>query len=121
MKHDLKVWLVLVPETLNGKKINRSYHRAWDKKVRDITKGLTIHYTAKGQWINPEDGKLTLEGMIPVHMACTDEQIEIITDMTVEYYEQKVIMYYPIANKVFFKKRKTNEMDSLRSDKKSLS
>jgi hypothetical protein len=93
-------WEILVPtQTNEGKPIRTRFHRVWDDKVRAITGGLTIIPPIKGQWI-AKDGELFAERMIPVRIACNEEQIEQIADMTAKYYNQKAIMFYLITDKV---------------------
>jgi hypothetical protein len=74
----------------------------WDKKVREISGGLTIVSPIKGQWISP-NGELFLERMIPVRIACNREQIEKIIDMTKVYYDQLMIMAYKISDEVIIR------------------
>ena len=95
------LWEILVP-TLHpdGKPIRTRYHRVWDEKVRKISGGLTILAPARGQWIAP-CGTLFAERMIPVRVACTEEEIHQIADMTVKYYQQKAVMYYCISKEVY--------------------
>lgn len=100
---NLKFYEILVPTQFNdGKPIRTRYHRVWDKKVRDITGGLTIIPPIRGQWIS-SDGELFSERMIPVRIACTAEQIEQIADISAEYYKQKAILYYLISEEVTIK------------------
>jgi hypothetical protein len=94
---------ILVPTISNeGKPFRTRYHKVWDSKVRKITGGLTIIPPIKGQWVSSA-GELFKERMIPVRIACTKEQIEKIADITAEYYSQKAIMYYLIAEEVTIK------------------
>lgn len=91
---------ILVPTVKNnGKPIKTRCHREWDRRVRRITKGLTILAPAKGQWISP-DGELFAERMIPVRIMCKEEEIEEIVNITAKFYEQKAVMYYCISNDV---------------------
>jgi hypothetical protein len=100
----LMFWEILVPtQTNDGKGIRTRYHRVWDNKVRAITGGLSIIQPIKGQWVSGE-GQLFSERMIPVRLACTAEQMELIADITAEYYKQKAIIYYLISDKVKIKK-----------------
>jgi len=96
------LWEILVSTVKNGKSIRTRYHRVWDAKVREISKGLTILTPARGQWINP-DGELFVERMIPVRIACTAEEIEQIADMIAVYYKQKSVMYYKLSDGVVIK------------------
>ena len=71
------LWEILVPTVRrkDGKPIRTRYHRVWDGKVRAIAGGLTILQPAKGQWVSPS-GELFSERMIPVRVACSEEQID---------------------------------------------
>lgn len=98
------VWQILVPTVRNdGRPIKTRFHHVWDEKVRSITGGLTIQPPAKGQWVNPHDGALFVERMIPVQIVCTRRQIEQIADMTASYYEQKAIMFSKVTDEVYIK------------------
>lgn len=98
------LWEILVPTvTPKGKPIHTRFHRVWDAKVREIAGGLTIYFPSKGQWISPT-GKLFVERMIPVRIACTEEQINIIADLTAKYYKQQAIFFYEVSQKVFTKR-----------------
>jgi hypothetical protein len=99
---------ILVPTVRNdGKPFRTRYHRVWDKKVRAISGGLTIISPIKGQWISPA-GKLFSERMIPVRIMCNREQIEVIADMTADYYDQQAIMFYRVSDEVVIKHYDTN-------------
>lgn len=99
------LWEILVPEESNdGIAYPVEYHREWDEKVRNVAGGLTILRTAKGQWVSP-DGKLFKEMMIPVRIACTEDEIEKIMDLTIEHYDQEQVMAIKVADQVKFRKR----------------
>lgn len=96
-----ELWEILVPQANNdGEFIAIPEHNIWDSKVRKITGGLTIHRSAKGEWVSPE-GELVVERMIPVRIACTEEQMHTIAQMTKEFYQQAKVMYYRVSDKVF--------------------
>jgi hypothetical protein len=90
------LWEILVPTVMAGRPIRTRYHRVWDGKVRAISGGLTILHPAKGHWVSP-GGELFVERMIPVRIACTEEEIERIADMTAKYYKQEAVMYYVVS------------------------
>jgi len=99
------MWEILLPTERRrepGKFYTTRYHRVWDGKVRAITGGLTILTPAKGQWVSP-DGKLFKERMIPVRIAATREQIEQIIDLTLEYYDQLVVICYKVSDEVIIR------------------
>lgn len=99
------LWEILVPTVRsfgeNPKFYTTRYHRVWDKKVREISGGLTILSPTKGQWIHK--GEFYEERMIPVRICCTSLEIEKIADMTAVYYNQKAVMYYKISDFVRIK------------------
>ncbi len=98
----MDLWEILVPTIMNGKPIHTRYHRVWDTKVRKISNGLTILMPGKGQWVSP-NGELFVERMIPVRIACTEEQINQIADLTADYYKQQAVMYYLLSCNVVIK------------------
>ena len=95
-KHDLYRQNNLLPKS--GAIVPVPYHRVWDQKVREITGGLTICKAAKGQWVDNE-GRVDNEIMIPVRIACSEEQITQIAEMTLEYYQQKAILVSLISER----------------------
>lgn len=102
----IQLWEILVPTVrrIGGKPYRTRYHKVWDAAVRMTAKGLTILKPAKGEWVSP-NGNLFQERMIPVRIACTEEQIDFIASMSVRYYDQLAIMYYRISDKVVIKTR----------------
>lgn len=102
-KKKVSLWEVLVPrQTNSGEEIKLEFHQEWDQRVREITGGLTILKTAKGQWISP-DGKLFVEPMIPVRVMASKRQMGIIVDFTAEHYKQEAVMFYRVSKKVKIK------------------
>lgn len=98
------LWEILVPCVRNdGRPIRVRFHRVWDAKVREISGGLTIMKPARGQWIDPHEGDLYEERMIPVRFVATREQMEEIVDMTCVYYEQLAVLCYRIADEVIYR------------------
>jgi len=108
--NDIKLWEILVPTTRRVKidgviteVPNRvRYHRVWDAKVREIAGGLTILKPAKGQWLSAT-GELFDERMIPVRIACTEEQIMQVIDFTLKHYNQLAVMAYELSERVIIK------------------
>jgi hypothetical protein len=96
------LWVIKVPNEVHGITVELEKHYEWDQKVRGIAGGLSIFDTIKGQWVAP-DGKTIAEQMIPVSIYCTENEINEIADFTASFYKQKVIMFYEISNRVFFK------------------
>lgn len=102
------VYDILIPKTdRNGSVIDQAYHQQWDRAVRDVTGGATILDGAKGYWEDPE-GNVHEEGVIPVRIACTPEQFDAILDLTIEHYDQDVIMAYRVSEHVIMKRKDEN-------------
>jgi len=95
----LPLWEILVPYSIGRKNVQVPYHREWDEKVMAITGGLTIMRAAKGAWNSPNTGKSHRELMIPVRIACTEEQIAKIAKMTIEHYRQEAVFVSLISNR----------------------
>ncbi len=74
----------------------------WEDNVLDIAGGLTTLAVVNGQWIDPNDDVIR-EQMVPVRIACSEEQINDIADMTASHYGQLSVMYYTISTDVIFK------------------
>ena len=76
------LWEILVPTQINkitnGREklwnVSTRYHKVWDKKVREISGGLTILRPAKGHWTSPSN-EVFVERMIPVRIYCTKDEI----------------------------------------------
>jgi len=108
MNEKVKIWCILIP-TLKSEHASKPYfstkhHREWDKFVRKTSGGLTIFAPGKGQWISPES-ELIVERIIPVNIACTDEEFKKIINFTIKHYNQDSLMYYKISDEVFFAKK----------------
>jgi hypothetical protein len=109
----MQLYCILVP-TKKNKPVGKNpyytlrYHRLWDTKVRAITGGLTILSPAKGNWLSPS-GELYVERVIPVQIACNQEQIEQIADLTAKHYSQLAIMYYRASDHVVIKHYESNQ------------
>lgn len=97
------IWEILVPTVrTNGECFRTRQHREWDCRVQRVTGGLTVLPPVRGQWVSIQ-GILTVERMIPVRIACTEDEINQIADMTAAFYEQDAVMFYCISDKVFIK------------------
>lgn len=91
---------ILIPTIRNdGRFFRKRYHKVWDKKVRQISGGLTIPTPAKGQWIS-KCGTIYEERVIPVRLVCTKEEMNMIADFSAKYYEQLAIMFYKVSDDV---------------------
>jgi hypothetical protein len=95
------LWEVLVPTVrrVGGKPYTTRFHRVWDAKVRAIAGGLTVLRPSVGYWTSPA-GDIVRERMIPVRVACTEEQARAIGAMTLRYYDQEAVMLCRVSDKV---------------------
>jgi len=100
MNLETEVWEILVPYKMGRKNVLVPYHNIWDDYVRDIAGGLTIQKVSKGQWVSPT-GKIHKELMIPVRIACNEEQIKTIVEFTLKHYAQEAVFVMRISDKAF--------------------
>ena len=94
------LWEILVPSHNNdGIEYRLEWHHAWDEQVRELSGGLTIFKSAKGQW---EDlsGEVFYDKMIPVRIYCSEPDIEKIIQLTMEHYDQHAVMAYQVSKEV---------------------
>lgn len=98
-----KLFEILIPVRDNDKlEFGFSHNVNWDNAVLVIAGGLTKYPPVKGQWIS-NSNELFSEDMIPVRIACSEEQIEEIADFTAKHYKQLAVMYYLVSNNVIIK------------------
>ena len=98
-----ELWEILVPASNNkDKAFTYEHHKAWDEFVKNLTGGVTIMKTAKGQWVSPE-GELYVDRMIPCRIVCNEEQISEIIDFTIEHYDQEAVLAYRISTNVILR------------------
>ena len=91
-----ELWEILVPcQWSDGKPVRTRYHKEWDRRVRDITGGLTVLKPGTGQWVN--EGEVYIERMIPVRIMATREQMLQICRITTRHYEQLAVMFYKVS------------------------
>jgi hypothetical protein len=99
-------WEILVPASNNkDQKFSYEHHKEWDEFVKNITGGVTIMKTSKGQWVSPE-GKLYIDRMIPCRIHCTRYEIECIINFTIRHYNQEAVLAYKISDEVILKHKK---------------
>lgn len=101
-----ELWEILVPAS-NNKDLNFTFehHKEWDAFVKDLTGGVTILKTAKGEWLSPT-GELYIDRMIPCRIACSYEELSIIIDFTIEHYKQEAVLAYKISDDVILRYKK---------------
>ena len=98
-----ELWEILVPASNNkDKKFSYEHHKAWDAFVKQITGGVTIMKTAKGQWVSPH-GQLYVDRMIPCRIVCNEEQMNKIINFTIDHYDQEAVLAYKISNNVILR------------------
>lgn len=94
------LWEILVPSHSNeGIEYKLDHHREWDTRVREISGGLTILKTAKGQWVDEKRG-LFFDKMIPIRIYCTELDIDTIIQLTLQHYDQKAVLAYQVSSNV---------------------
>jgi len=93
------LWEILVPYKMGRKNVQVPYHREWDEKVMAISGGMTLMKVAKGSWVSPTTDKTHKELMIPVRIACSEEQIREIMKMTIVHYKQEAVFCTLISEK----------------------
>lgn len=104
------LWEILVPTEKRIKPASGNpyyttrFHRGWDCLVRAITGGLTIMSPVKGEWVS-EDHELFRERMIPVRIVATRAEIDMVIDMTMNYYDQLAVLCYKLSDDVILRKR----------------
>jgi hypothetical protein len=91
-----------VPGSYGKNRFSYEHHKAWDDFVKQHVNGLTILKGAKGEWISP-CGKLYVDKVIPVRIACSQEVISIIMSFTILHYDQEAVFAYEISNNVIVK------------------
>ena len=100
MNLNKELWEILVPASNNkDKNFTYAHHKKWDAFVKELTGGVTIMKTSKGQWVTPT-GQLYIDRMIPCRIICTQEQMENIVQFTIEYYDQEAVLAYRISDNV---------------------
>ena len=96
----LSLWKILVPTHYNSEsKIEVEHHKVWDKFVQNNTNGLTINKPSKGIWVSGNDTTYE-ETMIPVEIACTENEIEKIIEFTAKHYKQIAVFCAEISPNV---------------------
>jgi hypothetical protein len=100
-----ELWEILVPAHNNaGWKYPLDHHKIWDDFVKKTTGGVTIMKTAKGQWVSPV-GKVYHDKMIPCRILCSEKEIDIIIDFTLEHYDQEAVLAYRVSDNVILRYR----------------
>jgi hypothetical protein len=94
-----QLWEILVPYKMGRKNVQVPYHQEWDAKVMAISGGMTIMKLVKGVWMSPVNEKTHKELMIPVRIACSEEQIREIGAMTLIHYKQEAVFITLVSEK----------------------
>lgn len=100
------LWQIMVPCNWNdGRPVRTRHHKEWDKRVRKISKGLTVLPPARGQWVDPNSDVLYEDRVIPVNIICTEKEIDMIADITIQHYDQLAAMYFKLSDHAIIKER----------------
>ena len=99
----ISLWQILIPTSMDGGEIPLDHHAMWDAQVCILAGGLTILKGVKGKWNSPEDNTVH-EGMIPVLVCCTPEQLDAILDFTLTHYKQQEVLAFKISDEVRIKR-----------------
>jgi len=91
MTQVLPLWEILVPYKMGRRNVKVPYHQEWDAKVMAIAGGMTLMKVARGSWTSPNTDRTHKELMIPVRIACSEEQIREIMKMTIVHYKQEAV------------------------------
>ena len=111
MSPDLALYEILVPcQWNNNAPVRTRHHREWDRKVREISGGITIFAPVKGQWLSTDE-VLFEDRMIPVRVYCTPKEMENIVKLTIKHYEQLAVMYYVVSSACTIAKATTEQVD----------
>ena len=103
MVKKIVLWEILVPATKNdGTIFDIAHHNVWDERVRSFSGGITLLRSVTGQWVNSAK-KIFIEKMIPVRIACDEQTMKKIADITARHYRQEAVMYYEVSRRVFIK------------------
>jgi len=87
-----RLWAILVPRySSDGEEWDASYHREWDRRVSEITGGLTILPSVDGRWGDMK------ERNIVVQVACGTMVMAEIALLTAEYYHQEAVLYWLVS------------------------
>ena len=106
-----ELWEIRVPCNWNdGRPVRTRHHREWDRRVREITGGLTILKPGKGTWVNTSevyDNKearwvkattVYSDRIIPVRLIASADQMRTVANITISHYEQLAVMYYRVSD-----------------------
>lgn len=94
---------ILIPVASNeGIAFDKDHNEKWADMVLKLAGGLTIFGPVDGYWRSPS-GEVFKEQMMPVRIACSQEQIEQIADFSASHYKQQAIMYSLVSTNVIIK------------------
>lgn len=104
-----QVWEIYVPTVHqnSNKPIKARYHRVWDRKVLDITGGLSVYNPIVGIWKSDESGEVYNERMIPVRIVATRDEVEKVIEETFKHYpDEEAILCYRLSQETIMRYRK---------------
>lgn len=98
----MKLYEILVPckmlerQTGEVRPVSTKHHKAWDRKVMAVTRGLTILLKQKGKWLSDVSG-VHSENMIPVRIACGENSLGEVIRITKNHYNQEAVFVYEVS------------------------
>jgi hypothetical protein len=97
----LILWEILVPSYYNnGKKVPLSYHKAWDREVAGLSKGLTVMRPARGSWVPGGHRPVQKEQVIPVRFIADEDTAKVVLSFTRRFYQQQESMMYVVSSHI---------------------
>ena len=92
------LWEILIPA------IGEESSKAWYSFVRQFSDGITILKDARGEWVSPNG--ITFEDyMIPIRIICTKDEIDLIVDFTVNFFDQEAVLAYKLSDDIILRSK----------------
>ncbi len=85
----------------DGTIFNKAHHGTFIRKVLTVAGGYSWLPEIDGAWVNSHC-EVVKEKMIPIRVACTDENIKEIASFAKQHYEQEAIFVLEIGTARFF-------------------
>lgn len=101
-----EMWEILVPASSKDKEFTYDHHKLWDEYVIDISGGITVMRTVKGEWVSQNNVRFK-DRMIPVRVKCNEKDMKKIIDFTIRHYDQEAVLAYRLSDAVILKERET--------------
>lgn len=88
-----EIWEFLVPTKFKDKPIKEKYHKALDKKLKDIKDDIVIIVPTKTKW------KIDSDDFMPLRLVFNHNDYDLISKTISEHYK-KEILHYILSKKV---------------------